>query len=131
MRRYEVVFVLAPTMTEEEADQQVDAYSEVAKELGAEIVDVDKWGKRRLAFPVNNYSEGYYTVLTLDEAENKALPELERRFKVSDSVIRFLSVRIDEELKRAEKFEKRRELRQKKRAQARAAEASETGSEKE
>jgi small subunit ribosomal protein S6 len=118
-------------MTEEEAEEQVEAYSAVAKEMGAEVVNVDNWGKRRLAFPVNNYSEGYYTVITLDEAESKALPELERRFKVSDSVIRFLSVRIDEALKRAEKFEKRREARQKKRAQARASEVKETGSEKE
>jgi len=112
MRRYEVVFVLAPTLTEEEADEMVETYSGVAKEMGAEVADVDKWGKRRLAFPVQKHSEGYYTVLTLQEPAGKAVSELERRFKVTDAVIRFLTVRVDEELKRAEKFEKKREERQ-------------------
>lgn len=118
MRRYEVVFVLAPTLTEEEVEEQIDMYSKVAVEMGAEVVDVDKWGKRRLAFPVQKHNEGYYTVLTLDETNAASIAELERRFKVSDSVIRFLAVRIDEELKRAEKFETRKEARQKKRNRA-------------
>ena len=113
MRRYEVVFVLAPTLADDEFDQQIDTYVEAAKEAGAEIVDVDKWGKRRLAFPVQKHNEGFYTVLTLDEPSGTAVAELERRFKVNDAVIRFLSVRIDLELKRAEKFEKRRETRRK------------------
>jgi small subunit ribosomal protein S6 len=98
-------------LTEEEFDQQVESYSQVAREMGAEIVEVDKWGKRRLAFPVEKHNEGYYTVLTIDEPAGKAVAELERRFKVSDAVIRFLSVRVDLEQKRAEKFEQRREAR--------------------
>jgi small subunit ribosomal protein S6 len=113
MRRYEVVFVLAPTLADDEFDQQIDTYVEAARESGAEIVDVDKWGKRRLAFPVQKHNEGFYTVLTLDEPSGAAVAELERRFKVNDAVIRFLSVRIDLELKRAEKFEKRKEARKK------------------
>jgi small subunit ribosomal protein S6 len=115
MRRYEVVFVLAPTLTEEEVDQQVDLYTSVAKEMGAEILDTDKWGKRKLAFPVKKHNEGYYTVVTLEEAAAEAVGELERRFRVSESVIRFLTVRIDEDLKRAEKFEVKRERHQSRR----------------
>jgi small subunit ribosomal protein S6 len=122
MRRYEVVFVLAPTLADDEFDQQIDSYVEAAKESGAEIVDVDKWGKRRLAFPVQKHTEGYYTVLTLDEPSGKAVDELERRFKVNDAVIRFLSVRIDLELKRADKFEKRKEFRKKRMKKAKAVE---------
>ncbi len=123
MRRYEVVFVLAPTLTEEEFDQQVESYSQVARDMGAEIVEVDKWGKRRLAFPVEKHNEGYYTVLTIDEPAGKAVAELERRFKVSDAVIRFLTVRVDLEQKRAEKFERRREARRQRKGQDRPAEA--------
>ncbi len=123
MRRYEVVFVLAPTLTEEEFDQQVEGYSQVARDMGAEIVEVDKWGKRRLAFPVEKHNEGYYTVLTIDEPAGKAVAELERRFKVSDAVIRFLTVRVDLEQKRAEKFERRREVRRQRKGQDRPAEA--------
>lgn len=125
MRRYEVVFVLAPTLAEEEVDQQVETYADVAKETGAEVINIDKWGKRRLAFPVQKHAEGYYTVLTLEETSGKAVAELERRFKVNDAVIRFLSVRIDLELKRAEKFEKKKEARRDKRESNKAAAAAE------
>jgi small subunit ribosomal protein S6 len=120
MRRYEVVFVLAPTLTEEEVDSQVDTFAEAAQEMGAEVANIDKWGKRRLAFPVQKHNEGYYTVLTLDEESGRAVAELERRFKVIDAVIRFLSVRVDEDLKRAQKFETRKEQRQLRRAQSKA-----------
>ena len=128
MRRYEVVFVLAPTMTDEEVDQLVESYSTVAQEVGAEVVQVDKWGKRRLAFPVQKHNEGYYTVLTLEEDAAKSVAELERRFKVNDSVIRFLSVRIDQELKRAERFETKRERRKARKLRARVAAAAEESS---
>jgi len=115
MRRYEVVFVLAPTLTEEELDSQIETYSGVATELGAEIIETDKWGKKRFAFPVKKHTEGYYTILTIETDSDAPIVELERRFKVNDAVIRFLTVRIDEELKRAQKFEKKRETRKKKR----------------
>jgi len=118
MRRYEVVFVLAPTLTEEEVDSQVDTFAKAAQEMGAEVANIDKWGKRRLAFPVQKHNDGYYTVLTLDEESGRAVAELERRFKVIDAVIRFLSVRVDEDLKRAQKFETRKEQRQLRRAQS-------------
>ena len=105
MRRYEVVYVLAPTLTEEEVDQYAETYSEAAREQGAEIISVEKWEKQKLAFRVKKFWDGYYTILTIEEAAADAVTELERRFKVNDSVIRFLTVRIDEELKRAAKFQ--------------------------
>lgn len=111
MRRYEVVFVLAPTLTEEEADQQIDAFSAVASEQGASVQDVAKWGKKQLAYPIDKHREGYYTILTLDESEGAAVAELERRFRVTDSVIRFLAIRIDEGLKLVAKREQRKERR--------------------
>ena len=122
MRRYEVVFVLAPTLTEEQVKEQIETYSAAAKEMGANVLDVDDWGKRRLAYPVKKFTDGIYTVLTLEEEAAKSVKELERRFKVTDSVIRFLTVRIDEDLKRAEKMRTRRDLKRS-RAQARFAEA--------
>ena len=115
MRRYEVVFVLAPTLTEDEVEQQIEGFTKTARDKGAEIVSVDKWGKRRLAFRVGKHTDGFYVVVTLNEPSGTAVAELERRFKVTDSVIRFLSVRTDLDLKRAEKFKKARELRRAKR----------------
>ncbi|HLV00950.1 MAG TPA: 30S ribosomal protein S6 [Acidobacteriota bacterium] len=131
MRRYEVVFVLAPSLTEEEVEQMIETFTSVAKEKGAEIIEIDRWGKRRLAFPVKKHNEGYYMVLTLEESSGEAVFELERRFKVIDSVIRFLSVRIDQDLKRAEKFETKREARQKRRSRQRAKEKQEAVAEQE
>ncbi len=130
MRRYEVVFVLAPTLADDEVDQQIETYVQTAKESGAEIIDIDKWGKRRLAFPVQRHHEGFYTVMTLEESAGRAVAELERRFKVNDAVIRFLSVRVDLELKRAGKFEQRKESR-KKRIKSRAVAEDEASGEEE
>lgn len=104
MRRYEVVYVLAPTLIQEEVEQYAETYSQAAREQGAEIINVEHWEKRKLAFRVKKYWEGYYTILTIEEQAADAVTELERRFKVNDAVIRFLTVRIDEELKRAAKF---------------------------
>lgn len=120
MRRYEVVFVLAPTLTEEEVEQQVASYAEAAEQVGAQIVSIDKWGKRELAYPIKKHKEGYYTILTIEETGSAAVTELERRFKVSDLVLRFLSIRVDEELKQAKKLEERRARRRARRRTAAA-----------
>ena len=115
MRRYEVVFALAPTLSEDEVDQTIEGFRKTAEENGAQLVEMDNWGKRRFAFPVSKHTEGVYVVLTLEEPGAKAVAELERRFKVTDSVIRFLSVRTDLDLKREAKFRDRRELQKKRR----------------
>lgn len=111
MRQYEIAFILAPTLSDDEVEQSIATYREVAEEKGAQVVQVDEWGKRSLAYPINKHKEGIYTIFTLEEPEAEAVGELERRFKVTDSVIRFLSVRIDLDLKRMEKFKSRREKR--------------------
>ena len=125
MRRYEVVFVLAPTLTEDEVDNLTEGFVKAAKDKGAEVVAVDKWGKRRLAFRVGKHHEGYYVVVTLQEESATAVTEMERRFKVAEAVIRFLTVRTDLDLKRAEKFRERREAKRKKRPAPTPAEPSE------
>ncbi|MFQ5739261.1 MAG: 30S ribosomal protein S6, partial [Acidobacteriota bacterium] len=109
MRRYEVVFVLAPTLSDQDVKEKIESFTQAAEEKGAKILDVNQWGRRRLAFPVKKHSEGVYTILTLEEESAKAVAELERRFKVSDAVIRFLSIRVDHSLGRAEKFKLRRQ----------------------
>ena len=108
MRRYEVVIVLAPTLTEDEVEQSTDTFKKAAEEKGAQVAEIEQWGKRKLAYPIKRHTEGIYIILTLEELSTEAVGELERRFKVSDSVIRFLTVRVDLDLKRAEKFKARR-----------------------
>ena len=108
MRRYEVVVVLAPTLTEDEVEQSTETFKKAAEEKGAQIAEIEQWGRRKLAYPIKRHTEGIYIILTLEESSSDAVGELERRFKVSDSVIRFLTVRVDLDLKRAEKFKARR-----------------------
>jgi small subunit ribosomal protein S6 len=67
------------------------------------VIKVDNWGKRSLAYKIKRFRDAYYVVLTI-EGDGAAIAELERRFRVTDYVIRFLSVRIDEDLKRSEKI---------------------------
>lgn len=119
MRRYEVVFVLAPTLSQEGIQQLVETFSNAAKEMGANILKVDEWGKRRLAFPVNKFNQGIYVILMLEEEAAVAVKELERRFRVNDSVIRYLTIRVDQEIKVAEKLKARRAVKRRKRHQKR------------
>ncbi|MDR0843376.1 MAG: 30S ribosomal protein S6 [Acidobacteriota bacterium] len=103
MRNYEVVFIAAPTLTTEELDAFINHAQTVIEGKGGKIVKVDNWGRKSLAYKINKFREGYYVVLSID-AEGGAIAELERRFRVTDFIIRFISVRIDEDLKRSEKI---------------------------
>lgn len=108
MRTYEVVFVAAPTLGEDDLNALIEQMKRSAESKNGKIVKTDSWGKRSLAYPLKRFKEGYYTVFTLED-NGEAVTELERRFRVSDSVLRFLSVRVDEDLKRQQKMRVRRE----------------------
>ena len=111
MRKYEVVAVLVPGLSEDEVQAAAENYVKSAEGKGAGTVKVDHWGKRRLAYPIKKHAEGYYVVLTIEESAAQAVAELERRFKVSDQVLRYLTIRIDLDEKRAEKSKAKREAR--------------------
>ena len=95
MREYEAIFVLAPTLSEEQTQAIIDNLTQAAEERGAEVANVDRWGRRRLAFPVKKFTEGQYVIFTLLADTIDAVREMERRVKVSDSIIRFLTIRVD------------------------------------
>jgi len=103
VRNYEVVFIAAPTLTSEELDAFINHAQTVIEGRNGKVVKVDNWGRKPLAYKINKFREGYYVVLSI-EAEGGAIAELERRFRVTDFIIRFISVRIDEDIKRSEKI---------------------------
>ncbi len=103
MRTYEVAFIAAPTLTPEELDAFIAQMQTVVEGKGGKVAKVDNWGKKSLAYKIKKYRDGYYVILTV-EGDGPIIAELERRFRVADHVIRFISVRIDEDLKRAEKM---------------------------
>jgi small subunit ribosomal protein S6 len=117
MRIYENLFIVKPDATEEEIDGLVDQMSKHVTNAGGTIDKVDKWGKRRLAYKVEKNREGHYILMQFS-AEPIVVKEFERRLRVQDSVIKFLTVRIDETLKRLDKRKKEREKRAHRRPQA-------------
>jgi small subunit ribosomal protein S6 len=103
VRNYEVVFVAAPTLTSEELDGFINHVQTVVEGKNGKVVKVDNWGKKSLAYKIKRFREGYYVVLSID-GDGGTIAELERRFRVTDYIMRFISVRIDEDLKRSEKI---------------------------
>ena len=117
MRIYEELFIVKPDAPEEEADQFVEQLRTQLTSAGATVDKVEKWGKRRLAYKVDKYREGAYVLLQFT-AKPEAVKELERRLRVADIVLKFLTVRIDQVLKRLEKRKKVRDKRAARRAAA-------------
>jgi small subunit ribosomal protein S6 len=123
MRIYENLFIVKPDATEEEIDHLVDQMSKNVTASGGTIDKVDKWGKRRLAYRIEKHREGSYVLMQFT-AEPASVREFERRLRVQDVVIKFLTVRIDETLKRLDKRKKEREKRAHRRPQAAAPQPS-------
>jgi small subunit ribosomal protein S6 len=120
MRVYEVLFIIAPNVEEGDIDTLITQLSDVATNQGARIAKIDRMGRRRLAYQIQKFNEGYYVVFTV-EGTGAEIAEIERRMRVTDTIIRYITIRIDEDLKRAEKFRARRA------AHARGASASAGG----
>lgn len=107
MRVYEVLFIIAPNIEESDIDTLITQLSDVATNQGAQVAKIDRMGRRRLAYPIGKFHDGHYVVFTI-EGSGAEIAELERRMRVTDAVIRYITIRIDEDLKRAEKFRARR-----------------------
>src|SRR5579863_5092604 len=105
MRIYENLFIVKPDAKEEEIDQLVEQMSKNVTNGGGTIDKVEKWGKRRLAYKVEKNREGNYVLMQFT-ADASTVKEFERRLRVQESVIKFLTVRIDETLKRLDKRKK-------------------------
>jgi small subunit ribosomal protein S6 len=92
MNCYETLFVVKPTLTEEEIAAQITKVKDVLAREGAELVGTDDMGMRKLAYPVEKNDRGYYTVLFY-KAEGTLINELERNLKINEDVIKFLTVK--------------------------------------
>lgn len=92
MNCYETLFVLKPTLTEEEIAAQVTKVKDVLAKEGSELVSTDDMGMRKLAYPVQKNDRGYYTVLFY-KAAGSVISELERNLKINEDVIKFLTVK--------------------------------------
>jgi small subunit ribosomal protein S6 len=121
-RKYEVMFIVRPDMLEEDLNKLISTLeSSVTSANGTSKSEV--WGKRRLAYKVGRFNDGIFVLMLIDAA-GAVVHEVERRLRVTEPVIKFLTVRTDEELKRLDKIKKLRDS--KKKASAQPAPASVT-----
>ncbi len=110
MRVYEELFIMKPDLPEEEIDVFLEQLKGNIATAGGTIDKVEKWGKRRLAYKVDKFKDGSYVLLQFS-AGPETVKEVERRLRVAEDVIKFLTVRVDETLKRLEKRKQDRDKR--------------------
>jgi len=110
-RQYDLIFICRPDTPEPDIDKIISTLEHAAGEKGAKIEKTEKWGRKRMAYRVHKLREGVYVYMDLRSSHGEVVKELERRLKVSDPVIKYLTVRVDEELKRQAKLKRHRERR--------------------
>jgi small subunit ribosomal protein S6 len=107
-RTYEIMFIVRPDVDEAEMDKLIETFSGYITTGGGTITSTEKMGRRRLAYTVKKFNDGFY-VLLIVEAPASLISEIERRLRVSEQVIKFITVRMDEENKRVAKIKAHRD----------------------
>src|SRR5579871_5193678 len=124
-RTYELMFIVRPDMADEDLDKLISSLETAVTSASGTVKNVERMGKRRLAYIVRKFREGVYILMTI-EGVGTVIHELERRLRVTEQVIKFITVRIDEEQKRLNKIKALRDARRKVSASAPPAEAAPT-----
>jgi small subunit ribosomal protein S6 len=117
-RVYEILFIADPNLGEAEVDALTAQVQGFVEKEGGKIEKVEKWGKKRLAYLINRHREGSYVLLSV-EGGAALVKEVERRIRVTDGIIKFMTVRVDEDLKKAERRKAKRVAEDEKRRQTR------------
>jgi small subunit ribosomal protein S6 len=108
-RLYDLIFICRPATPEEEIDRLIAMLEQVAAERGGKVDKTEKWGTRKLAYRISKHREGSYVLAVLRGSHSDMIHELERRLKVSDAVIKYQTVRLDEQVKRQQKLSQHRD----------------------
>jgi small subunit ribosomal protein S6 len=91
---YEMVYILRPTMSDEEINAAIEKVNSYVERYGGEVLKIDKWGKRQLAYPINDYDKGYYVLEYLRTDKRDFVRNMENFFRINEDVIRFLLFRL-------------------------------------
>jgi small subunit ribosomal protein S6 len=113
-RTYEVMFIVDAKATDEDITRLNENLQQVITDQGGTIIKHENMGRRHLAYPIGRQTEGHYVLFEVD-GSGREIAELERRMRVNDQVIRYITVRVDEDRRRAEKFKAKRARRASKR----------------
>jgi small subunit ribosomal protein S6 len=100
-RKFETLLLFSPDVGSEDRQQVLDDLNRVVNEYSGQVVEVDDWGKRTLAYPVQKHTRGHYVRLVYG-ALGSVVAELERRIRIADSVLKFMTVKLAEEFQPAE-----------------------------
>lgn len=95
MRAYEVMYIINPELDEEQTTAVIDKFKGIVENNGSEIVKLDKWGKRRLAYEIKRKRDGFYVLMNLNGTP-EMVHELDRVFKITDEVIKHLILREED-----------------------------------
>lgn len=94
MREYELMYIVRPNIEEDAKKALVERFSEILTSNGAEIIESKEWGKRRLAYEINDFKEGFYQIVKAN-AETEAINEFTRLANINEDIIRHIAVRLD------------------------------------
>jgi len=110
-RLYDLIFIIRPATPEEEIKKAEHAVELACSEKGGKIEKTEHWGTRKLAYRVAKHREGIYVYFQIRTGHGELIHEIERRLRVQDSVIKYLTIRLDEDIKRQKKLSSIREKR--------------------
>jgi small subunit ribosomal protein S6 len=96
MLQYETIFVTDPNLSDGEIDELVQLIDQITVAAGGKVLKVERWGKRRLAYPIDHREEGIYVLMTL-ECPPQHVKEVDRRYRMNDRILRHLTVRVEDE----------------------------------
>lgn len=134
MRRYELIYILRPNSAEDEINKVIDYAGKIVADEKGTIIDLNKWGMRKLAYPIKKELQGYYVFCDY-AGTPAAVTEIERRFRIDDSVLKYLTVKVADTISDAEIEEAITETQARNeaaiKAEAEAAAAEETGGDSE
>ena len=95
MRNYEIMFIVRPTLSEEEIKKVAASFEKVLKDNGAKEINVKEMGQRELAYEINDFKSGYYYLVNLQAADDKAIKEFDRLALISKDIVRHLITTIE------------------------------------
>ena len=127
-RSYEIIFIVDPAAEDAEVMRLTEAAQKIITDQGGQIIKTEMMGKRQLAYEINHKRDGIYVLLEV-EGSGAEIAELERRMRVNDRILRYMTVRVDEDRRRADKLKSRRARKAEKRPAAGKAKAATSGSE--
>lgn len=94
MRKYEIMYIIRPTLEDEAKKALITRFDEILTSNGAEIIESKEWGKRRLAYEIDDLREGFYQLVTVN-ATTEAIDEFNRLANINEEIIRHMAVRLD------------------------------------